>query len=327
MTMFDCRTLFTHPRVQDGLAVWMQILPEQLEQALSRQRHGHLALWQSMIDALPGVDAVEVELNAAAVTFRSDESQSVSLRDELETVLKALHPWRKGPFDLFGIEIDTEWRSDMKWQRVAEHIDDLAGRLVLDVGSGNGYYGWRMLGAGAEMVVGIDPMLLFNVQFQLFKHYFPDAPIHVLPLGMDDVPKNLRAFDTVFSMGVLYHRRSPIDHLLELKGCLRAGGQLVLETLVVEGGREQVLVPDGRYAKMRNVWFIPSCDALQLWLERCGFRDVNIVDVTNTTVVEQRSTPWMEFESLADFLDPDDSSLTIEGHPAPRRALILARVP
>ena len=56
-------------------------------------------------------------------------------------------------------------------------------------------------------------------------------------------------------MGVLYHRRSPIDHLLELKGCLQTGGELVLETLVIDGGLGEVLVPENRYAKMRNVWF------------------------------------------------------------------------
>ena len=117
-----------------------------------------------------------------------------------------------------------------------------------------------------------------------------------------------------------------MEHLLQLRGALRKGGELVLETLVIEGDDRQVLVPRGRYAKMRNVWFIPSAGALQLWLEKCGFKDVRIVDVSLTTVDEQRATNWMQFESLADFLDPLDQTRTIEGYPRPLRAVLLARV-
>src|SRR5690606_10840368 len=136
------------------------------------------------------------------------------------------------------------------------------GRTVLDVGCGNGYHAWRMVGGGAELVIGIDPTLLSVVQFLTVRHFAGDIPVYVLALGIEDVPQGLRAFDTVFSMGVLYHRRSPLDHLLELKACLRSGGELVLETLVIDGGAGQVLVPEDRYAQMRNVWFIPSCPTL-----------------------------------------------------------------
>ena len=126
-------------------------------------------------------------------------------------------------------------------------------------------------------------------------------------------------------MGVLYHRRSPIDHLYELQGCLRPGGELILETLVIDGALDQVLVPKGRYAKMPNVWFIPTCDTLVLWMQRCGFRDVRVIDVSKTTTDEQRSTQWMQFHSLSSFLDPENSEMTCEGLPAPKRAIFLAK--
>jgi tRNA (mo5U34)-methyltransferase len=77
---------------------------------------------------------------------------------------------------------------------------------------------------------------------------------------------------------------------------------------------------------MGNVWFLPSTDTLLGWLRKLGFRDVQLVDVTVTSTAEQRSTDWMRFHSLADFLDPADSSKTIEGYPAPRRATITALV-
>jgi len=147
----------------------------------------------------------------------------------------------------------------------------------------------------------------------------------VLPLGIEDLPENLEGFDTVFSMGVLYHRRSPFEHLLRLKDLLRVGGELVIETLVIEGDEDAVLVPEDRYAKMRNVWFIPSPAALTKWLKRSGFKDVELVDVTSTTTEEQRSTAWMRFESLTDYLNPENPSQTLEGYPAPRRAILIAK--
>ena len=128
-------------------------------------------------------------------------------------------------------------------------------------------------------------------------------------------------------MGVLYHRRSPMDHLQELKDCLRPGGQLVLETLVIEGRQGDTLVPEGRYARMGNVWFLPSCGTLLGWLRKLGFVDPEVVDVAVTSTDEQRSTNWMKFHSLKNFLDPEESSKTIEGYPAPMRAVVTAHAP
>jgi tRNA (mo5U34)-methyltransferase len=184
-----------------------------------------------------------------------------------------------------------------------------------------------MLGDGALEVIGIDPTPLFVVQFWALQKYLRKDGIWVLPQGIEQVPAKLQAFDTVFSMGVLYHRRSPMDHLQELRECLRPGGQLVLETLVIEGGPGQVLVPEGRYARMGNVWFLPTPETLLGWLRKLGFTDVELIDVTVTTTEEQRATEWMRFHSLADFLDPEDPSRSIEDHPAPRRAIVTARTP
>ena len=184
-----------------------------------------------------------------------------------------------------------------------------------------------MRGAGADFVLGIEPFLVSVMQFQVMQRYLCDPQHHVIPIGIEDVPANLACFDSVFSMGVLYHRRSPLDHLFELKGCLRPGGELILETLIVEGDQETIFMPPGRYAKMRNVWFLPSSAAMTLWLQRCGFTEIACVNAIRTSLEEQRSTEWMRFESLADFLDPDDAGKTIEGHPAPLRAIFTATRP
>lgn len=307
-----------------GVEAWAERLPQQWRRALVDRRHGDLDRWLAAIAAMPVASADAVRLDAAAVTARGE--LDAADHEQLRAQLMTLKPWRKGPYDVFGVAIDTEWRSDWKWDRLAPHLSSLAGRRVLDVGCGNGYHCWRMAGAGASLVVGIDPTQLFLAQFLAIRRLLGGArPVHFLPLGIEQVPAGLRAFDTVFSMGVLYHRRSPFDHLMALRDALRPGGELVLETLVIDGGPGQVLVPAGRYAKMRNVWFLPSVPELLAWLTRVGFQQPRAVDVSVTTVDEQRATPWMDFESLADYLDPSDPQKTCEGHPAPRRAIIIAR--
>lgn len=300
------------------------------EQLLARaeqvwcQGHGDMSRWQAAIDGLPHISAEKIELDQPWVSVSGQPIDGEQQR-LIEAALQQFHPWRKGPFRIHGIEIDSEWRSDLKWQRLSPHLSDLDGRLVLDVGCGNGYYAWRMLGAGAGLVLGIDPTLLFVKQFEAIRHFLgKHHAVFLLPLGIECMPSSMALFDTVFSMGVFYHRRAPLDHLQELRDLLRPGGELVLETLVIEGRANEVLVPADRYAKMRNVWFIPSPATLQQWLERCGFKQVRMVDMTATRIDEQRSTAWMRFESLSDYLHPADSTRTQEGYPAPVRAIFLA---
>ncbi len=309
-----------------GHGDWSQQLQQVIPGRLAEDGHGQMAAWSRALQELPDVTPSHVELRTRVEVGCAEDLGQIS-SGQLKQQLKTFHPWRKGPFSLFGVEIDTEWRSDWKWDRVLPHIQSLAGRKVLDVGGGNGYHGWRMLGEEADLVVGIDPTLISVMQYQVMQRYLGDRGHYVLPLGIEDVPADLACFDSVFSMGVLYHRRSPLDHLFELRGCLRPGGELILETLVVEGGEGKVLMPEGRYAKMRNVWFIPSVPTMLLWLRRCGFKNVECVDVNCTSLKEQRRTEWMTFESFADFLDPENQAQTIEGYPAPLRAVFIARAP
>lgn len=324
--MMDYQPLIT--RWRDGeLGRWALQLEQQIAAGLCQKRYGDLARWLQVLENLPQIQADEIHLDQPRVGASCAGPLKEETATQLKVALRELHPWRKGPFELFGIHVDTEWRSDWKWERLHTGIDSLRGRRVLDVGCGSGYHCWRMLGDGAAEVIGIDPTPLFVVQFWALQRYLQQDSIWVLPLAIEKVPLKLQAFDTVFSMGVLYHRRSPLDHLQELKDCLRPGGQLVLETLVIEGAPGDTLLPEDRYARMGNVWFLPSCDTLLSWLRKLGFVDAQLVDVCVTTTEEQRSTEWMTFHSLVNFLDPEDASKSIEGYPAPRRAIVTARVP
>ncbi|MGK3134969.1 tRNA 5-methoxyuridine(34)/uridine 5-oxyacetic acid(34) synthase CmoB [Pantoea trifolii] len=307
------------------LASWLEVLPAQVAAWQRENLHGKFRDWEKSVDYLPLLTPQKLDLLHSVSADVEDLTDRQRLG--IENLLRNLMPWRKGPYSLHGTEIDTEWRSDWKWDRVLPHISPLQHRTVLDVGCGSGYHMWRMIGAGAKLVVGIDPMQLFLCQFEAVRKLLgDDRRAHLLPLGIEQLPA-LQAFDTVFSMGVLYHRRSPLDHLMQLKNQLVSDGELVLETLVIEGDENAVLVPGERYAQMRNVYFIPSAAALKSWLEKCGFVDVRIADYAVTSVEEQRRTSWMTSESLAEFLDPNDSSKTVEGYPAPLRAVLVARKP
>jgi len=322
-------------------SAWLQALCDRAEARLKEHPHGDLPRWQAALQALPSVDTV-MQANQSAPCLGAPAHDQVSL----SATLMQLHPWRKGPLCLAGCLIDTEWRSDWKWNRLAPHLQ-LRGARVLDIGCGNGYFGWRMLAAGARLVVGVDPTLLFVMQWLACRHFAGPQANFVLPLGIEDLPgleahetavTGAHAFhayaygsdqaemDVVLSMGVLYHRRDPLEHLQQIHQLLRAGGQMVLETLVLPDDRAgEVLVPEERYARMRNVWAIPGTEKLLAWVQQAGFKHIRLVDITPTTVDEQRSTAWMTFESLAEALQPQNPGQTLEAYPAPVRAIIVAQ--
>jgi tRNA (mo5U34)-methyltransferase len=283
-----------------GLDHWSDTLTALIAKRLSAENHGDYEKWRGVVRSL---------------------AESKVDSDEIRGLLMRLAPWRKGPFNIAGIQIDTEWRSDLKWARLKDSIAPLEDRNVLDVGCGNGYYALQMRAAGARAVIGVDPTLLFVMQFLAVNTFENDPGVFVLPVRMHELPLPARKFDTTFSMGVLYHQRSPIDHLRELRQTLRPQGQLVLETIYLPGDDAFAATPPDRYARMKNVWLLPSIPELTIWLTRSGYKDIEVIDRSITTVDEQRSTEWMTFESLREALDPSDPSRTVEGWPAPHRVV------
>lgn len=300
-------------------------LQQALQQQYVEKKHGRKTDWDKAFAELPETLPSQIQIDANGIYAGLAQDLDIS-QAAFRDLLLQFTPWRKGPWYLFDVHIDTEWRSDWKWHRLQPHISALAGRSVLDIGCGNGYHLFHMANEGARLALGVDPTRLFLYQFHTCKKYLPHLPAYLLPLRSEHLPA-FKCFDTVFSLGVLYHRRSPIDHLTELASFLRPGGELVLETLVVPGNEQTLLTPKDRYAKMANVWFLPAVPMLETWLRRAGFVNVRTVDVNQTSTDEQRATDWMTFQSLKDFLDPADLNKSIEGYVAPTRATIIAEKP
>lgn len=279
-----------------------------------------------LLAGLPAIEPSRIDLEHDRIRIGQPGDLEPDDRRVLREALKTMIPWRKGPFDVFGIPVDSEWDSSLKWDRVRPHLAPLKGQRILDIGSSCGYYMFRMCADAPALVLGIEPYLTFYFQFQLLQHYIRADRIFTLPLRLEALPVMLHYFNTVFCMGILYHQREPIQALEKMRPLLASGGQLVVETLVLAQKGDAVLTPPGRYAKMNNVYAIPTVTRLEEWLRTAGYRHVRCVDVTPTTLDEQRPTDWINSESLDAFLDPLRPGLTVEGHPAPVRAVVLAQV-
>lgn len=298
-----------------------EVLHTNINNAFNINLNGNLQKWLDAFYHLPTVEPSQINLNCPAPKI--GQAEDLTEPDQFEKLLQEFIPWRKGPYEIFGVHIDAEWRSDLKWDRLRNNISDLQDRMVLDVGCGNGYHCLRMIGRKAKLVVGIDPNLLSVMQFKILQKYLGNQPVDVFPMGVEQLPDDIAAFDTVFTMGVIYHRKDPLEHLRKIRSFLKPGGEIILETLVVHGDENYCLFPAERYAQMRNVWQIPSVACAEKWLRQSGFCEIRTVDVSTTTAAEQRATDWMLFHSLPQFLNPGDNSQTIEGYPAPKRAILL----
>ena len=303
---------------------WSKKLREIIKKTQETKKHGHIKTWQNAINGLPIQEKRNVTLNKSVISVKNIELNDTE-KKITKNILKELRPWRKGPFSVDEIFIDSEWKSNMKWDRVKSMVSPLNDKTVLDVGCGNGYYSFRMIGEGAKLVIGIDPSDLFMMQFRAITHFINPIQLYLLRLRLQDLPSNKSLFDTVFSMGILYHQKSHHRHLSKCAALLKPGGELVLETIIFPGMSNFINSGNQRYSQMRNVWYLPNLNELVTWLKIAGFTEIKLGSINRTSIEEQRSTEWMTTQSLIDGLDPENHDLTIEGYPAPHRIVVVCK--
>ena len=186
--------------------------------------------WTSLLSKIPSLENAKSDL-LSGVNIKGKCSGSDE--ETIENLLSELLPWRKGPFKINTTFIDSEWRSNLKWDRFLELDLDLKNKTILDVGSGNGYYAFRMLGLEAEAILCLEPNLTHFSQFLAINHFIKTNKIRMLPERLEALEMKETHFDVVFSMGLLYHQRDPSKHLNSLRNRMKEGGQLVIETIVL----------------------------------------------------------------------------------------------
>jgi tRNA (mo5U34)-methyltransferase len=280
------------------------------------------------------LQSLQQEFRAPAVLKQRDRMVSVELlhgepvdSEKLKKAFFDFKPWRKGPFDVHQVSLEAEWDSDLKWQRLAPQLGGQWGKKILDVGCNNGYYLLRAAQEDPAWALGIDPTPRFYLQWKLLTMGLKLPRVEFQMLGIEHLHAFPSVFDTILCMGIVYHHPDPIGQLQCLRKSLRPGGTLVLEGMGLDSPDSICLFPEVRYAKAPGVWFLPSASCMKNWLVRSGFKDVEIIDSRKTTVHEQRNSPYCPrpFETLSDFLDPNNDELTVEGYPAPFRHMIVAR--
>ncbi len=275
---------------------------------------------QNAISALPRPLETKVHLGDC-ITI---DIIPASKEDEMQIRQAALlmKPWRKGPFRINDLLIDAEWQSYIKYNFLEPYFA-LKNKIVGDIGCNNGYYLFRMQEHLPKKLIGFDPSAIYFSQFQFIDHFIKSDIVYEL-LGVEHVAFYEHKFDVLFCLGVLYHRSDPVMTLKSLCKGLNSGGELILDTFMIEGEDDICLTPKERYSKIPNIYFIPTVPALINWCYRAGFEKVEVLGNMITDMNEQRKTEWIDTQSLEDFLDPNNTTKTVEGYPAPKRVYIKA---
>ncbi|BBB31955.1 tRNA (mo5U34)-methyltransferase [Thermotomaculum hydrothermale] len=273
---------------------------------------------------IQGIKAGFKDFSGDTVVIGKKEEIDEVEREKIFNSLKSLMPWRKGPFSVFGIEIDAEWRSFRKWNRFKDYFPDFEGKVICDIGCNNGYYMFKTANYNPDFVLGIDPTVQYYCQFHTLNSFAKVENTNFQLLGVEHIHLFEEMFDIVFLMGIIYHHPNPVDILKKVKHSLKEDGYLIVESQGIEGDLSVALFPEKRYAKVPGTYFVPTPSCLVNFLKRAGFKDVNLITYHKMSSEEQRKTEWMVYQSYEDFIN-EDNTLTVEGYPAPIRIYAIAR--
>ena len=290
---------------------------------VSQQKKGFLR-YRTPYELLQKYHHGSVDCSRDTVTIGLESEVSGDDQLLIRDQLHAFMPWRKGPYSIFGIDIDAEWRSEKKWHRLKPFLPDLTGKLIADIGCSNGYYMFRMAPHNPKYVLGFEPSVQPYFCFKALNSMAGFNNLEIDLLGVEHISLFPETFDIIFLMGVIYHRPSPVEVLRDVWSSLKPGGTLLLESQIIPGESPLALFPEKSYAKAPGTYFVPTAACLHNWLLRAGFIHCTFCNSCPMSEKEQRRTQWMVFESFSDFLNPADPRLTVEGYPAPWRAIFRA---
>lgn len=290
---------------------------------INQDKHGFLR-YRSPLQSIQHLRASSCDFSGDIIRIGTAADLNPDDQQRVEALLRGFMPWRKGPFSIFGIDIDAEWRSERKWNRIAQELPDLSGKVIADIGSNNGYYMFHMAAYQPEFVLGFEPYVQHYYTFKALNIFAGQTQLQTELLGIEHLNLFPECFDVIFCLGILYHRPSPVEALRDLHRALKPGGVLIVESQAIPGTEPVALFPEQTYAKVPGTWFVPTASCLRNWMTRTGFNAVELFCDHAMSSQEQRCTAWMTFESYEDFIDKHNPAFTIEGYPAPRRVFFKA---
>lgn len=300
-------------------------IQQQRQCAYPRLFDDKIKRYREAVEAVEDIQTQWFDFSGSVVKIGRLGELSTDQQRRFEATLKTFCPWKKGPFELFGILIDAEWRSHLKWERITPHIQPLTQRKVADIGCHNGYYMFRMADQQPDCVIGFEPYAKHFWNFQLMQNLVRQPHLHFELLGVEHIDYYPQFFDTIFCLGILYHHTDPIGLLRKMRQALAPKGEIIIDCQGIPGEKAIALTPRQRYANAKGIWFLPTQSCLETWMIRAGFTKVRCIFASPLSVEEQRRTTWANIDSLQEFLNPENPQETVEGYPAPWRYYVIAQ--
>lgn len=296
------------------------------EVALNNQYYSLIKKINSLENLFNG--DTQVNLNGLIdFSFTSQSQAEKEFQIKKNQLIEELIPWRKGYYDLFSTRINSEWDSLIKWNYISQIIEQIIGgikdKVVCDLGCNNGYFMFKLLSSSPALIVGLDPVFRYYLQYFLLTTFLRPSlsSLAFLLMGYKSLDYFESSFDLVLCLGILYHHPQPIEILKLIKQSLKPQGKIIIDSQGIDREDSFSLIPEKTYTGKKGFWFLPSPQALINWVKRAGFTKVEIIKKTTIQKEEQQKTIHSPFDSLREGMK---GKKTIEGYPSPIRIYLVA---
>ena len=260
-----------------------------------------------------------ISINSKVIDKKEDKFQE----ELIEKVIESLMPWRKGPYNILGNFIDSEWNSSLKWKRIKPYLSSIKNQNICDLGCNNGYFMFKMLKENPNLILGLDPTIRYYLQFIFLSKNLDYKNLFFELMGFKELHFFKGIFDLVLCLGILYHHQDPIYILKEIHQSLKKNGKVIIDCQGIKGEKDIALFPKRTYAAKKGFWFLPTLNCLKNWIKRSGFQDYEVIFCEKLDWnKEQRKSQHSPFNSLKEGLLNEEA--TIEGYSVPVRFYLIA---
>jgi SAM-dependent methyltransferase len=177
----------------------------------------------------------------------------------------------------YGVEVRPEMRGDPhhgeeNWRFIAQHLPDLRGKRILDIGANAGLYAMRMADAGASEVVGVE---LDTRQAEFTRDWFAKRDgcdySNVRFVAGDARELDLAGlghFDVACAFCVIYHLAEGADRVI---------GELaqIADVIALQGNLPRLT---GEKYRDRSHQDLAGVTGMRAILERHGVTDIRTVE-------------------------------------------------